>query len=62
MHPLYFVFVRHFTILPTCFDPCGSSSGHLIHDHLQVIIVPHTKYTIHLKLVLATDYYKDLYV
>jgi hypothetical protein len=31
MHILYFVFVRHFTSLPTCFDPCGSSSGHLIH-------------------------------
>jgi hypothetical protein len=26
-----FVFARHFTSLPTCFDPCGSSSGHLIH-------------------------------
>jgi hypothetical protein len=32
MHTLYFVFVRHFTSLPTCFDPYGSSSsGHLIH-------------------------------
>jgi hypothetical protein len=27
MHTLYFVFVRHFTSLSTCFDPCGSSSG-----------------------------------
>jgi hypothetical protein len=31
MHTLYFVFVRHFTSLPTCFDPCGSSSAHLMH-------------------------------
>jgi hypothetical protein len=31
MHTLYFVFARHFTSLPTCFDPCWSSSGHLIH-------------------------------
>jgi hypothetical protein len=43
MHTLYFVFVRHFTSLPTCFDPCGSSSGHLIHGHLQVIIIPYIK-------------------
>jgi hypothetical protein len=38
-HTLYFVFVRHFTSLPTCFDPCGSLSGHLIHEHLQVVII-----------------------
>jgi hypothetical protein len=29
MHTLYYV--EHFTGLPTCFDPEGSSSGHLIH-------------------------------
>ena len=29
MHTLYCV--KHFTGLPTCFDPVGSSSGHLIH-------------------------------
>jgi hypothetical protein len=28
-HTLYFV--GHFIGLPTCFDPYGSSSGHLIH-------------------------------
>jgi hypothetical protein len=29
MHTLYYV--KHFIGLPTCFDPEGSSSGHLIH-------------------------------
>jgi hypothetical protein len=29
MHTLYFV--GHFIGFPTCFDPYGSSSGHLIH-------------------------------
>jgi hypothetical protein len=45
MHTLYFVFARHFTSLPTCFDPCGLSSGHLIHWTFSRYY-----YTIHISL------------
>jgi hypothetical protein len=45
----------------------GYTSIHPDCNKLQNVIPTHiknthTKYTIHLKLVLATDYYKDLYV
>ena len=52
MHTLYFV--GHFIGLPTCFDPYGSSSGHLIKSvHLLVIKVIITKMhgATHIKVV-----------
>jgi hypothetical protein len=47
--------------------PCSPPMHHLdfylsYRMLFQRIKKTHTKYTIHLKLVLATDYYKDLYV
>jgi hypothetical protein len=31
-------FIRHFTILLTCFNPCGPSSGRSVHEHLPIFL------------------------